>query len=83
MFGSVGFMVHGKLCLAARETRIMCRIDPEHLPTWVQRPGAQPVVMKGRRMKGYVYVDADSLGSPAALRFWVDAALRYNQTLRA
>jgi len=28
MFGSLGFLVRGKLCIGARPDRIMCRIDP-------------------------------------------------------
>jgi TfoX N-terminal domain len=29
MFGSLAFMVRGKMCVTARPERIMCRIDPE------------------------------------------------------
>jgi hypothetical protein len=78
MFGSIGFMVRGRLSMSARGTRIMCRIDPAGHDAAVRRPGARTVVMKGRAYPGYVYIDAQSLKTKRALQYWVDLALVYN-----
>ena len=78
MFGSVGFMVNGKLCLSARESRIMCRIDPRMQRDLVARTGCRPMVMNGRPYRGYVLVDKRALGSDRDLRFWVGLALDFN-----
>ncbi|MHB8604094.1 MAG: TfoX/Sxy family protein, partial [Thermoplasmatota archaeon] len=43
----------------------------------------QIVIMKGRPYRGYVYVDADSLKTKAALNYWIGLALEYNDTLAA
>jgi len=81
MFGSTGFMVRGNLCVTARPTRIMCRIDPSTHSAAIKRAGVQAVVMKGRAYQGYVYVDAAVLKTENALLYWVDRALEFNRTL--
>lgn len=81
MFGSTGFVVRGKLAIAARPERIMCRIDPALFPEILKRAGCRPVVMKGRTMKGYIYVDADAIASPRALRYWVGLVLAQNEVI--
>jgi TfoX/Sxy family transcriptional regulator of competence genes len=83
MFGSVGFMVRGKLAIAARADRIMCRIDPKMHLQLVKTPGCRPVVMKGRTMSGYVYVDAEAVSTPKKLRQWVDLVLAQNKAITA
>ena len=81
MFGSNAFMVGGKLCVGARTNRIMCRIDPAIHDAAVKRKGCRTVVMKGREYRGYVYVDAESIRTKSALKYWVDVALDYNKAL--
>lgn len=81
MFGSTAFMVRGKLCISARAERIMCRIDPASHAAALKREGTQTVVMRGRELRGYVYVDAESVRTTAALKYWVDLALNYNKAI--
>ena len=68
MFGSVGFMVRGKLCIGAREERLMCRIDSELQPALVNEKGVRTVVMRGRKMKGFVHVSDEVLSTAAQLK---------------
>ncbi|HEY4247055.1 MAG TPA: TfoX/Sxy family protein [Lacunisphaera sp.] len=79
MFGSTAFMVRGKMCVSARAERIMCRIDPALHDDLVKRQGCRTVVMGGRRYRGYVYVDADAIGTKRALTYWIEHALKYNE----
>ena len=81
MFGSAGFMVDGKLCVSARNDRIMCRIDPDLHDTVFEQEGCSTVIMKGREYRGYVYVEAEALKTNAALQYWIDLALAYNKVL--
>lgn len=82
MFGSVGFMVNGKLCLSVRESRIMCRIDPALQEDLVARRGCHPMTMKGREYRGWVLAEAKALRTEKDLRFWVGLALDYNASLK-
>jgi TfoX/Sxy family transcriptional regulator of competence genes len=81
MFGSTGFMVRGNLCVTARPTRIMCRIDPATHSAAIKRKGCQTVIMKGRPFQGYVYVDAAALTTEKALLYWIGQAVEFNRTL--
>lgn len=56
MFGGIGFMVDGKLCVSVGAHRLMCRIDPATHEKALEHEGAQTVTMNGRQYKGYVHV---------------------------
>ena len=81
MFGGTGFMVRGNLCISARPTRIMCRINPSTHNTAIKRKGCRTVVMKGREYLGYVHIDASALRTEKALLYWVSRALEFNRSL--
>ena len=81
MFGSTAFMVRGNLCVTARPTRIMCRIDPSVHSAAIKREGVKAVIMKGRAYPGWVHVDASALNTEKALLYWVGQALEFNRTL--
>ena len=81
MFGGTAFMIRGHLCVTARPTRIMCRIDPAAHDAAIKRNGCQTVIMKGRPYQGWVHVDAAALTTEKALLYWVGQALEFNRTL--
>ena len=81
MFGGTLFMVRGRMCVSARTTRIMCRIDPAIHDLAVRRPGCRTVVMKGRAYRGYVHVDAGVVRTKCDLERWIKRALDYNNRL--
>ena len=82
MFGSLAFMVNGKMCLTAGPGRMMCRIDPVLHEDAVEKEGCQTVIMRGREYKGYVYVSEDSLGTETEFNYWIELALKFNKNLR-
>jgi TfoX/Sxy family transcriptional regulator of competence genes len=77
MFGSIAFMVRGKMCVSARAERIMCRIDPSLHDAAVKREGCRTVVMGGRQYRGYVHVDSEAVKTGRALKYWMKLALDY------
>ncbi|HET9343476.1 MAG TPA: TfoX/Sxy family protein [Candidatus Eremiobacteraceae bacterium] len=81
MFGGVGFMVRGKLCLSARQKRMMCRIDPALHDDVLRRKSCRTVVMKGRSLRGYVRVEASKVRTRRDLDYWVALALDYNRQI--
>lgn len=81
MFGSTAFMVRGNLCVTARPTRLMSRIEPSAHSAAIKREGVQTVIMKGREYQGWVHVDASVLKTEKALLYWVGQALEFNRTL--
>ncbi len=81
MFGSMAFMVNGKMCLAAGKEDMMCRIDPNIHEQEVKRAGCSTVVMRGRNYKGYIDVQAEVLDNEDEFKHWVDLALDFNKQL--
>ena len=78
MFGGLMFMVSGKMCVSVGKDRLMCRIDPAIHETAVERDGCRAVIMKGRRLRGYVHVDRDAVRTKRGLDYWIELALDYN-----
>ena len=81
MFGSLAFMVNGKMCISARRDRLMCRIDPAIHSEAISRKGVSTVIMKGREYKGYVHVKDNAVKSSEDLNYWLDLALNFNRKL--
>lgn len=62
MFGGIGFMLNGNLVAASSRRGLLLRVGKDRQPKALALSGARPMVMHGRTMKGYVYVDAPALG---------------------
>lgn len=82
MFGSLAFMVNGKMCLTAGADRMMARVDPGIHDDVINKAGCRTVIMKGREYMGYVYVNVNNLKTKADLGYWVDLALDFNKKLK-
>lgn len=81
MFGSLAFLVNGKMCLTAGPNRMMCRINPQLHDQEVQKEGCSAVVKKGHEYKGYVYINEERMKDKNDLRYWVTLALEFNARL--
>lgn len=80
MFGGVGFMVAGNMAVAAQRTgNLLVRVDPDG--DLVDEPDAEPMVMRGRPMAGWLTVDAEAIEDDAVLRTWVERGVAYASSL--
>ena len=80
MFGGIGFMLNGNLLTAASKRGLLLRVGKDRQPDALTLPGARPMVMRGRTMEGYIYVDPPALSDPA-LRKWLQLAVGFVKTL--
>ncbi|WP_343701072.1 TfoX/Sxy family protein [Chitinophaga sp.] len=83
MFGGCCFMVNDKMCVCVRDSHIMVRLNPAGVEEALELPGASQMVLNGRTMKGYVYVDESALGTRKQLAWWVGKALAFNHLARS
>lgn len=81
MFGSLAFMVNGKMCLTAGLESMMCRIERDLHEREVKKPGCQTVVMGGRKYKGYIHIAEENLKLKKDFDHWVRLALEFNKKL--
>jgi TfoX/Sxy family transcriptional regulator of competence genes len=61
MFGGIGFMLNGNLVAAASHRGLLLRVGKDRQAEALAQSGARPMVMRGRAMEGYVYVDPPAL----------------------
>jgi TfoX/Sxy family transcriptional regulator of competence genes len=81
MFGGLAFLVEGNLTIAAsRQGGILVRTDPDEADEVLELPGVEPMAPAGRRMPGWVFVDAATLDAEA-IDAWLRRALDFVATL--
>lgn len=80
MFGGIGFMLNDNLVVAASKRGLLVRVGRERQGDALTRAGARPMVMRGRTMEGYIYVDPPALNG-RAVQSWLRLALDFVRTL--
>jgi TfoX/Sxy family transcriptional regulator of competence genes len=84
MFGGLAFLVGGNLAITASgQGGVLVRVDPARAEKLVATSKAQPAVMGGRRMRGWLRVDADDLRTKRQLERWVKIGAAVAGTLPA
>src|ERR1700759_1567195 len=78
MFSGVAFMVNGKMCINVGPDYLMVRIDPKEYEELVEKSGCSAVVMRGREIRGFIYVDEEVLRTKKQLDYWIGLALDFN-----
>jgi TfoX/Sxy family transcriptional regulator of competence genes len=82
MFGGLAFLVHGNMAVAASgQGGLMVRADPEAGERLLSRPHARAMEMRGRKMNGWIRVDAEGVASKRQLVSWVRQGVAFARTL--
>ncbi|MGH8236225.1 MAG: TfoX/Sxy family protein [Steroidobacteraceae bacterium] len=80
MFGGIGFMLNGNMIAAASTRGLLVRVGKDRQQDALAKPGARPMVMRGRTLDGYIYVDPPALNG-RAVHAWLQLARGFVQTL--
>lgn len=78
MFGGLAFLVNGKMCVNVSGDKLMCRFRPEQNEAIAQRPGFEPMIMRGKELKGYCYVRPEGFDLDRDFDFWLETCLAFN-----
>ena len=73
MFGGLCFMVNDKMCVGVEKERLMVRLDPAKYDEVMGKEGCKPMDFTGKVMKGFVFVDADTLTTKSTDIYLKDA----------
>lgn len=76
MFGGYCWMFEGNMVCGVEVGRYMFRVGKALEPLALARPGAAPMAFTGKKMGGFVWVDADA-ALDAGLDSWVDLAMQF------
>ena len=80
MFGGIGFMLNGNMVAGASKRGLLLRVGKEGQARMLDQAGMRPMVMRGRTMEDYVYIDPPALNDER-VRAGVKVALGFVQTL--
>jgi TfoX/Sxy family transcriptional regulator of competence genes len=84
MFGGLAFLVRGNMTIAASGNGgALVRCAPDESDALVATTEAEPMVMRGRAMQGWLLVGSQHLTRKRELAKWVDVATAYARTLPA
>ena len=81
MFGGLAWLLDGKLLLAARHLGMLARIGEANEAWALKMPGITPMMIRERRMRGWVRASMDVCGDDALRRRLIAAAIEFVQTL--
>ena len=78
MFRGLAFMVRGKMCINVSGENLMCRFDPALTDELTEKPGYMPMIMKGKELKGYCFVEPAGFKKKKDFEFWINICLDFN-----
>jgi hypothetical protein len=73
-------MLNGNMLCGVEVGRFMFRVGEEQEPRALAIPGATPMDITGKPMKGFVWVSAEA-ATTKGLPLWIGLAARYVSTL--
>jgi TfoX/Sxy family transcriptional regulator of competence genes len=81
MFGGVGFMLYGNMCVGIWQTSLILRLGPEDAAAALQEDNVVEFDPTGRPMKGWVMVEAEGMETDRQLREWIERAVEFVENL--
>jgi TfoX/Sxy family transcriptional regulator of competence genes len=82
MFGGLAFLIGGNMAVAASgEGGLLVRVDPAESGKVTANTSAEPMVMRGRPMPGWLRVGTDEVRTKRQLTKWVQLGTSYARSL--
>jgi TfoX/Sxy family transcriptional regulator of competence genes len=82
MFGGLSFLLDGNMAVAASgQGGMLVRVDPADNDELIATGGAEPMVMGGRSMAGWLRVPPEQLEPESELEIWVRRGVGYARSL--
>jgi TfoX/Sxy family transcriptional regulator of competence genes len=82
MFGGLAFLIGGNMSVSVSgQGGLLLRVDPEETEALLGRPHAEPFVMRGRAMDGWLRVAPEGVGTKRQLAGWVERGVAYARSL--
>jgi TfoX/Sxy family transcriptional regulator of competence genes len=82
MFGGLAFLIGGNMSVSVSgQGGLLLRVDPEETESLLAKPHAEPFVMRGRAMDGWLRVAPEGVGTQRQLASWVQRGVSYARSL--
>lgn len=83
MFGGIGFLLNGNMCIGVWKDSLIVRLDKEEAEEALLEPATSEFNITGRSMKGWLLVKPGGIQEDDQLKGWVQRAVRFVGTLAA
>ncbi|MEJ5994458.1 TfoX/Sxy family protein [Pedobacter sp. Du54] len=83
MFSGLAFMVNGKMCINVSGENLMCRFDPKLTEDIAEKRGFLPMIMKGKQLSGYCYIEPTGFERENDFEYWVNLCLEFNERAKS
>jgi hypothetical protein len=83
MFGGLGFLLHGNMCVGVWREFLILRLGPEQTAEALLEPHVKEFDITGKVMTGWVMVHPEGTNGDDALNEWVQRAVRFVRKLPA
>src|ERR1700721_4732983 len=80
MFGGWAWLLDGKLLIGVRDKGMLARIGEANEPWALKIPGTVPMMMREKRMRGWVRADMTVCSNDALRRKLIAAAIEFVST---
>ena len=82
MFGGLAFLIRGNMAVGASgQGGLLLRVDPAATGSLISEPHVRRFEMRGRKMDGWLRVDAEAVQADDDLRGWVRHGVTYARSL--
>ena len=82
MFGGVGYLLKGNMCIGVHKNDLIIRYDPKLADEVTSDKHVRPFDISGRPMKGWGLVDSEGVKG-GDLGKWIDLSLEFVKSLPA
>jgi TfoX/Sxy family transcriptional regulator of competence genes len=77
MFGGVGFLLNGNMCVGIWKSSLIVRLGPEQAAAALEEANVVEFDITGRAMKGWIMVEPDGLETDEQLTGWIQRAVEF------
>lgn len=81
MFGGVGFLLYGNMCVGVWKHWLIARIGPDAYDEALKLPAVKEFDVTGRPMRGWVMIEPSGIRGDIELISWVERAVEFVRTL--
>jgi hypothetical protein len=77
MFGGVGFLLNGNMCVGVWKESLIVRVGPDRYEEALTQRFVKKFDITGRAMKGWIMVDPGGVETDKDLKDWVQVAVKF------
>ncbi|QDU09315.1 TfoX/Sxy family protein [Gimesia aquarii] len=81
MFGGMCFMLHGNMCCGITHQELMLRLGEKNTAKALEESFTREMDFTGKPIKSMIYVERPGFEDDADLKYWVNQAVKFVQSL--